>query len=118
MPFGELEHGYAGVFQYYLEFFAADVPETMSLLRLLADDMNAPLMKCPCRSGSKLRDCHGPRVDQLRAALSPGDFERDLREFLAAARAAGIRIPKAALPRRLMRRERKKSRKCRGRKRG
>lgn len=117
MPFGELAHGYAGVFQYYLEFFTVDVPATMSLLRLLADNINAPLMKCPCRSGNKLRDCHGPRVDQLRAALSPGEFERDLREFLAAARVAGIRIPKAALCRRLMRRERKQSRKCRGRRR-
>ena len=118
VPFGKLDHGDAGVFQYYSEFFMVDVPATMSLLRLLADNINAPLMKCPCRSGRRLRDCHGPRVDQLRAALSPDEFERDFREFLAAARAAGIRIPIAALPRRLMRRERKKWRKCRGRRRG
>ena len=81
MPFGELRHGYAGVFQYYLEFFTADVPVAMSLLKLLADNINAPLMQCPCRSGATLRDCHGPRVDRLRVALSPGEFERDLKEF-------------------------------------
>ena len=118
MPFGELHHGCAGVFQYYLEFFTVDVPATMSLLRLLADNINAPLMKCPCRSGATLRDCHGPRVDQLRAALSPSEFERDLREFIVAARAAGIRIPRAALSQRLLRRERKKSRRCHGPRRG
>ena len=115
MPFGELRHGYVGVFQYYLECFTVDVPATMSLLKLLADNINAPLMKCPCRSGATLRDCHGPRVDQLRAVLSPAEFERELREFIVLARAVGIHIPRAALPRRLRRRERKRSRRCHGR---
>ena len=118
MPFGELLHGYAGVLQYYLEFFKADVPTTICLLKLLADNINPPLMKCPCRSGATLRDCHGPKVEQLRAALSPSEYERDLREFIVVARVMGIRIPRGALSRRLLRRERKKSRRCPSRRRG
>ena len=108
MPFGELYHGYVGLFQYYLEFFEVGPPATMSLLRLLADNIRAPLMKCPCRSGASLRDCHGPKLDQLRSALTPEEFERDLRQFIVAARASDIRVPGAALSRRLLRRERKK----------
>ena len=118
MPFGELAHGAVGLAQYYIEFFSVDVPAAMSLLRLLADNINAPLMKCPCRSGATLRGCHGPRVDQLRGALSPREFERDLRGFIVAAQAEGIRIPRSALSRRLLRRERKKLRRCHSRRRG
>ena len=114
MPFGELYHGDAGLIQYYLEFFEVGPPATMSLLRLLADNIRAPLMKCPCRSGASLRDCHGPRVDQLRGSLRRDQFERDLRRFIVAARTAGIPVPGAALSRRLLRRERKKARRRRG----
>ena len=110
MPFGELHHGYVGVLQYYMEFFRVDLPNTMSLLRLMADDIAPPLMKCPCRSGARLRDCHGPKIDQLRSVLHPREVERDLRQFIAAARGAGIHVPRAALPRRLLRRESKQSR--------
>lgn len=115
VPFGELGHGDAGLFQYYLEFFVAGPPATMSLLRLLADNVRAPLMKCPCKSGARLCDCHGPRVDQLRGSLRPEQFERDLRKFIVIARAAGISVPGAALSRRLRRRERKKARRRHGR---
>ena len=117
MPFGELAHGAMGLFQYYIEFFYVDIPATMSLLKLLADDIRAPLMKCPCGSGGTLRDCHGPRVDELRGALSQREFDHDLRELIVLAQAAGIRIPRAALSRRLLRRERKKLCRCQGRRR-
>lgn len=110
MPFGELAHGVMGLAQYYIEFFSVNAPAAMALLKLLADSLTAPLMKCPCGSGVPLRDCHGPRVDQLRGAFSPEAFERDLRGFIALARSAGVRIPRAALSRRLLRRERKKAR--------
>ena len=115
MPFGELRHGEVGLLQYYMEFFGVDIPAAMAILKLLADSIDAPLMKCPCGSGAILRKCHGSRVNQLRTALSPRQYERELRDFIRMAHASDIPVPQAALPRRLLRRKRRKSRGHRGR---
>ena len=110
MPFGELAHGDVGLLQYYMEFFGVDLSATMILLKLLADNIDAPLMKCPCRSGATFGDCHGQRIGELRTALHPREYEDELLALIRLVRAIDIPVPTAALPRRVLRRERKKAR--------
>ena len=57
------------------------------------DDSAPPLMACPCEEGRKLRDCHGPKLAELRPHLPPKQFETELREMIQLARAGGIRLP-------------------------
>ena len=101
-PFGELSHGPEGLLQYYMKFFGTSLVEVMRLLKCLADDFAPPLMVCPCGGGRKLRDCHGPKLTELRPHLSPKQFEIELREMIKLVRAAGIRFPESkVMPKRM-----------------
>lgn len=111
LPHGELSHGLVGLLEYYGEFFAVRPVTAMKLLKLLADSFAPPLMACPCGSGRKLQDCHGPKLDELRPLLPPGHFETDLREMITTAEAAGIRLPERdVLPKRMLRKREKRRR--------
>jgi len=114
LPHGELSHGLVGLREYYREFFAVGRFPAMKLLKLLADNSAPPLMACPCDSGRKLQDCHGPKLDELRPLLPPEHFEKDLREMITEARAANIKLPdRDVMPRRMFRnREKRRRRKA------
>lgn len=118
MPFGDLLHGATGLLQYYTEFFGTSLVEAMKLLKCLADDFAPPLMACPCGEGSKLRDCHGPKLTELRPHLPPKQFETELREMIKLVRAAGIRFPESkVMPKRMWKRRERQWRKRSKRKR-
>ena len=111
-PFGDLLHGAAGLLQYYMEFFGASGVEVMKLLKCLADDFAPPLMACPCGGGRKLRDCHGPKLTELRPHLSPKQFEIELREMIKLVRALGIRFPESkVMPKRMWKQQERQWRK-------
>ena len=113
LPFGELRHGTIGLLQYYAEFFGVAPIEAMKLLKCLADDFAPPLMACPCGSELKLRDCHGPKLEELRLFLSPQRFEMELREMIKLARAAKIPVPeRKIMPRRMWKRKQRDLRKA------
>ena len=62
-------------------------------------------MACPCEGGRKLRDCHGPKLAELRPHLPPKQFETELREMIKLARAGGIRLPeRKIMPKRMWKR--------------
>ena len=109
LPFGELSHGIHGLIQYYKRFFSADLTTSLQLLKCLADACAPPLMACPCGGGRRLRDCHGPKLAELRPHLCPEDFEWELREMIEAARAEGVQLPeRKVMPKRVLKsRERK-----------
>lgn len=112
LPHGELSHGLIGLLEYYMEFFTVRPITAMKLLKLLADSFAPPLMACPCNSGHKLQDCHGPRMDELRPLLPPEHFARDLREMIAAAQAAKIALPEQdVMPKSMLRNREKRRRK-------
>lgn len=108
MPHGELGHGTIGLFEYYRDFFAIHPILAMKLLKLLADGSTPPLMRCPCNSGRRLRDCHGPKLDELRPLLPPQSFAEELREMITMAMAADIKLPERdVMPKRMLRNRKK-----------
>lgn len=132
LPFQDRPHGPAGLLQYYTEFFQTSGETTktlqeffersgvpaMKLLKCLADDWAPPRIACPCGSGLKLRDCHGPSLEELRPHQSPECFETELGQIAEDARASGIRLPEGAvLPLGMLRLKRLHSGKRRDRKR-
>jgi len=116
LPFGDRLHGAPGLIQYYVEFFGVSgapartlqeffdnsgIP-AMKLLKCLADGWAPPLMACPCESGRKLQDCHGPKLDELRPHLSQHQFEEELRQMVKTAQEAGIHLPASqVMPKRM-----------------
>ena len=111
MPFGERSHGSAGLLEYYNELFDTSGIATMKLLKCLADDFAPPLTKCPCGGEAKLSNCHGPILGTLRPHSSPRSFERELRQFIRIARAAGIALPeRKVMPKRMLKQRRRRRR--------
>jgi hypothetical protein len=111
LPFGERDHGTMGLLDYYKEFFGTTGIGAMKLLRCLADTSAPPLMACPCGEDRKLKDCHGPKLDDLRPYLPAKRFEAELRQMIALARAAGTRLPdREVLPKRMWKRKQRRSR--------
>jgi len=118
LPFGDLRHGTEGLLQYYTEFFGSSPVEAMKLLKCLADDSVPPLMACPCGGGTKLRECHGPKLTELRPHLPAKQFENELREMMDLLRARGVQFPESkVLPKRMWRRRKRQWRKKNKRKR-
>lgn len=110
LPFGDRLHGVEGLVQYYTEFFQTSGISAMKLLKCLADSWAPPLMACPCGSGAKIQDCHGPKLDELRPHLSHAAFEAELRQMVNAARLAGIRLSEGTvLPKRMLKQERRRN---------
>ena len=116
LPFGEREHGPLGLLKYYMEVFETSGIAAMKLLKCLADGLAPPLMACPCGSGSKLHDCHGPKLDALRPHLSLSQFEGELRQLVRELRRAETRFPEGlVLPSRMLKQERRRAMKRRTR---
>lgn len=110
-PFGELDHGSIGLLDYYMRHFNTGVVNTLKLLKCLADNFAPPLGPCPCGSGQKLQDCHGPKLDELRPHYWPEMFEHELREMIEMARKADIDLPERdVLPARMWKRRQKRQR--------
>lgn len=125
LPFGERNHGYFfGLFDFYLDHFGVGEVAALRLLKCLADQSAPPLGPCPCDSGQKLCDCHGPKLDELRPHLPAEQFERELRHMIHEAKLAGRDVPdREVMPKRMWKqkqsrlRKQANARKQRGRKR-
>jgi hypothetical protein len=69
-PAGEWSHGAAGILEFYAEAFGTkDLKSILGLVGLLARDQVKGHWDCGCGSGKRLRQCHGPKVIELRARL-------------------------------------------------
>ena len=74
----------------------------MKLLKCLADDIAPPLMGVPVWRKTQTRDCHAPRLTELRPHLPPKQFEIELREMIKLVRAWNIRFPESkVMPKRM-----------------
>lgn len=70
-PFGERSHGFKGLREAYKERYGVVEDKSLyGLLFLLGDP--SPLrghIMCPCGSGRRLRDCHGPALSRDRESV-------------------------------------------------
>ena len=123
LPFGELGHGFVGLFEFYMDYFSTNLVETLKLLKLLADNFAPPASLCPCGSGSKLRECHGPRLDALRPHYPSYLFEAELLELIEIARqvapSLNVRFPESSvIPKRIRKQRQRRRRRAKKWKRG
>ncbi len=72
LPFGELEHGHAGIMSDLRNLLAVD--DDVQVLRLLdlagTPRMKANRQRCPCDSGQRVGRCHHMLLNELRGRLS------------------------------------------------
>lgn len=67
LPFGEWRHGGEGLLQMYKEFFRIDDNRTaIALLMILAENKYKGSSLCPCLSGKRLHQCHGPHLKKIQ----------------------------------------------------
>lgn len=113
LPFTDREHGYFyGLLDFYMEHFGAGEITSLKLLKCLADGFAPPVGPCPCDSGRKLRDCHGPKLDELRPYLPREQFERELRHMINEAGRLGLDLPdRDVMPSRMWKQKEKRLRK-------
>ena len=110
LPFGERAHGALGLLEYYKEFFETSGIDALKLLKCLADGLTAPFMICPCGKGRKLKDCHGPKLDELRSHLPAKWFEKELQEMIQLAKKEKIPLPESkVLPKRVLKNRKRSS---------
>ena len=75
IPFGELSHGSKGKVQHYLELFdLKDVHSLRGLIAVLAKENYRGHALCPCRSGKRVRSCHGALLLELMKLKMSGYF--------------------------------------------
>ncbi len=102
-----------------MDQFGTDFVTTLKLLKLLADNFAPPAGPCPCGSDRKLRDCHGPKLDELRSHYRPELFEAELLGLIKVAQIAKVRLPESrVMPKRMWKqkqRRRKRMKKQNGR---
>lgn len=83
MPFGDLPHGWKGIFKYYQTLFEVnDRLAILSLLKILAYNNYHGHLLCPCNSGLILRRCHGMQLQKLFQIQSSEKFKSDLISIL------------------------------------
>lgn len=82
-PYGSWDHGDDGIRQFYAEHFQVhDVATLQRLAQALRRTEPKWQKPCPCLSGNRLRDCHGPMLRQLREKVPDRVLRRSL-ELLA-----------------------------------
>jgi hypothetical protein len=76
-------HGTAGYKEFVCEALAIEAPVLTGFLPALADWSQADKYQpCPCRSGKKMRWCHGPSVVALLGRVRRERVERQARAWL------------------------------------
>ncbi|WP_248620984.1 hypothetical protein [Enterococcus cecorum] len=58
-PFGEREHGYKGLLDYYLNDLNLTFEQYKKMLLIIANNRYRGHSQCICGSNKRLRDCHG-----------------------------------------------------------
>ena len=61
-PFGEREHGYKGLLDYYLTDWQLTKEQYWDLVRIVINDNYRGHVDCLCGSKKKMRDCHGKYI--------------------------------------------------------
>ena len=96
-PFGEREHGGAGIAQFYINRLGlpGKVQALNFVLHLVQHGYRGH-HDCPCGSGTKLRNCHGHALMQLNqchtASTTLDDFRLILNHCIQEAKEGGLEI--------------------------
>ncbi|WP_256760894.1 hypothetical protein [Cohnella sp. WQ 127256] len=79
LPFGELEHGGAGLLTYYKELLHVESDmATLKFLLILAKGSFRGHVTCPCGSGKRTRNCHGDQLIRLQSVQTVNQFRAEL----------------------------------------
>jgi hypothetical protein len=96
MPFGELSHGGKGILEYYAQLFnVASEIATVELLKILAENNYKGHHDCPCRSGKRIRDCHGGLLLNINSYQSQLEFLYDYIQCLTYLQKTGKELPES-----------------------
>lgn len=77
-PYDDLPHGEAGTLEHYKEIFNTDSDLcVLLLLKILVENSYRGHLPCPCESGKKLRNCHGPKLREIKEHQSRKHFSED-----------------------------------------
>ncbi len=83
-PFGEREHGHAGIVRFYMDkFHLDDEIQALEVVFHLFQHGYRGHHNCPCGSGAKLRTCHGPVLLELSQNHTAETARFDLEAILA-----------------------------------
>ncbi len=67
MPYDDQKHGGEGIIDFYCNFFGInDNVSVMGFLKLLAENKYKGHYICPCKSGDKLKHCHGAKLFKMK----------------------------------------------------
>ena len=82
-PFGEREHGGEGIARFYIDWLGlpGEVQALEVALHLVQHGYRGH-HDCPCGSGARLRDCHGPAILELHRTHTVESAQYDLGEIL------------------------------------
>lgn len=85
-PFGDRDHGAIGVLSYYAELFDVDIRTSLDLLVCVAGKSYRGHLPCPCGSGLRTRNCHGPDLLAIirtpsRQLAAETDFGQVIKEL-------------------------------------
>lgn len=102
LPFGDLPHGNAGIYQYYQDFFElTDESAIMGLLRILVDADYRGHLDCPCGSGVRTRDCHGDKLRYANSFQTADDFVSDYLNIFKLLNDKGCKLPLSCFSKKL-----------------
>jgi hypothetical protein len=81
-PHGERMHGVLGIFQSLYDLFGTKQPSVVfAYLNVLRRQHISGHQQCPCGSGKRLRDCHGPKFQELHRYITPRRAEELLNQL-------------------------------------
>lgn len=79
LPYGERPHGTPGIIDFYKELFnITNITSIFNFLKILSNNNYRGHHLCPCKSGKKLRDCHGKIIMELSNLNIHNSFNNDL----------------------------------------
>ena len=83
-PFEEAAHGYEGILHHYKDSLGLD--DDLAALRVISFLLEYGYRghhDCPCGSGRRVRDCHGPKLLQLHQTHNAGTLCGDFKAIFA-----------------------------------
>lgn len=94
-PYGELQHGGAGILQYYREDYfkvTTDI-QVLRLLKVNIERSHKQVSLCPCDSGKYFKACHGRMVQAISRSQTYAQLLADYDTALRAYVKYGSEIP-------------------------
>ena len=97
-PFGEQNHGAEGIVQYYIDTLnLADEVKALTVVFFLCKHGYRGHHDCPCGSGRKVRNCHGPMLLDLHKHHTSETLYHDL-QFIVRHCAEKCRFGELSVP--------------------